>query len=66
MSAYAKLIAGIVGVLATWIADYFSARGITMDGAAISQAVIQILMLAGIYQLPNTPAPPSSKTGGYT
>ncbi len=66
MSAYAKAIAGLIGVLATWVADYASNRGIVLDGAALAQAVIQVLMLVGIYQIPNTPAPPPSKTGGYT
>lgn len=66
MSAYSKLIVGIVGVLATWLVDYFSQHGVTLNAESLTQAAVQILMLAGIYQLPNTPAPPPDKTGGYT
>lgn len=57
MSAYAKLIAGIVGVLAYWVAQY-SQGSIQLDQEALVTLIIQGLMLLGIERLPNTSADP--------
>ncbi len=55
MSAYYKLIAAAVGVIAVWAADA-TQGGVQFDQEALTTLVIQLLTLLGIYQVPNTPA----------
>jgi hypothetical protein len=64
MAAYRKLIAVVVGLLVTWLAQHWALLGSLSEAdiAELTDAVVDALMYgltaAAVYWFPNKPLPP--------